>query len=46
MKVTICKVSAQVYLIPYIKVTHDKFLNGRYEFIIGWWNREIIFSYA
>jgi hypothetical protein len=44
--ILISKIFAQVYIIPYIKITHDKFLNGKYELIIGWWNREIIFRYG
>jgi plasmid maintenance system killer protein len=33
---------AQVYLLPYIKITHSIWLNGSYELIIGWWNRELV----
>jgi hypothetical protein len=42
MKISICKVMAQVYLLPYIKITYDIWLNGSYELIIGWWNRELV----
>ena len=42
MKLSICKVMAQVYLLPYIKITHSIWLNGSYELIIGWWNRELV----
>jgi hypothetical protein len=42
MKVTICKVWGQIYLLPYIKLTHDRTLNGDLELIIGWLNKELI----
>ena len=42
MKVTRCKVWGQIYLLPYIKITHDRTLNGDLELIIGWLNRELI----
>lgn len=29
-------VFGQVYVTPFIMVTHDKILNGNREFIIGW----------
>jgi len=44
MKINFCKVAYQIYLLPYIKITHNRFLNGSYELIIGWFNREIIIS--
>ena len=44
MSITISRVCSQIYLLPYVKITHDKFLNGNYEFIIGWLNREIILT--
>lgn len=44
MKIQVYKVEYQIYLIPYIKITHNRFLNGNYEFIIGWFNREITIS--
>ncbi len=42
MKINFYQVAYQIYLIPYIKITHDRFLNGDYELIIGWFNREIV----
>ena len=42
MKVTRCKVWGQIYLLPYIKLTHDRTLNGDLELIIGWLNKELI----
>ena len=44
MKVNICTVMGQVYILPYVKVTHSRWLNGDIEFIIGWFNKELIFS--
>ena len=44
MKIQVYKVAYQIYLIPYIKITHNRFLNGNYEFIIGWFNRELSIS--
>ena len=43
MKIRLDQVVCQIYVLPYIKITYDKFLNGRYEFIIGWLNYELIF---
>lgn len=34
----------QVYLLPSIKITHARKLNGYYEIIFGWFNREIAFG--
>ncbi len=39
------KISYQFHIFPFVKVTYDKILNGNYELIIGWFNREISFSY-
>lgn len=46
MKITIEVVGiwSQIYLTPYLKVTHDKFLNGNYELIIGWLKWELVIS--
>jgi len=44
MEISICEIWGQVYLLPFIKITHDKFINGNYEFIIGWLKWEIIFT--
>jgi len=44
MNVEISNVSYQTYLLPYLKITTNRFLNGRYELIIGWLNKEIIIS--
>ena len=42
IKVNKSKVLYQLYLLPYIKVTYDRVLNGDLEIIIGWLNYEII----
>jgi hypothetical protein len=42
MKISIYKVMAQVYLLPYIKITHSPWLNGSYELIIGWIKWELV----
>jgi hypothetical protein len=42
MKIRIDKVMYQVYIFPYVKVTYDKWLNGDYEFIVGWLSWEIV----
>lgn len=41
MKIRIYKVSYQFYLLPYIKITFSRFLNGNYELILGWLDRQI-----
>jgi len=38
IKLEVHEVFGQVYLLPYIKVTHDRTLNGMYELILGWAN--------
>jgi hypothetical protein len=45
MKITILKVWGQIYLLPYIKLTHTRTLNGDLEFIIGWLYWELVFGY-
>lgn len=44
MNIHICKIMAQVYLSPYVKITHNKWLNGHYELIIGWLKWELVIS--
>jgi len=36
MSISMEYVWAQLYILPFVKVTHYKGLNGDYEFIIGW----------
>jgi len=45
MEISISKIWGQVYLLPFIKITHNKFINGNYEFIIGWLKWEIIITF-
>jgi len=45
MKINIDRVVSQIYILPYIKITHDTFLNGNYELIIGWFNWELVLGY-
>ena len=42
MKITLCKVWGQVYILPYIKLTYTRTLNGELELIIGWLNKEFV----
>jgi hypothetical protein len=42
MKLNYCKVWGQVYLFPYVKLTHTRFLNGDLELIIGWLKWEAV----
>ena len=45
MKIIVCTVCYQLYIFPYIKITHSRFLNGNYEFIVGWFNKELVISF-
>jgi len=45
MKIRTFKISYQVYLLPFVKITYDKILNGDYELIIGWFNIGLSLSY-
>jgi hypothetical protein len=45
MKISIHKIDSQLYLLPFVKVTYDKVLNGSYELIIGWLNIGLSISY-
>jgi hypothetical protein len=44
MKIRIDTVCYQIYLLPYLKITYDKWLNGDYELIIGWLKWQLVFS--
>jgi hypothetical protein len=44
MKIKIYGIYGQVYLLPYIKLTHTRKLNDNLELIIGWLKWEIIFG--
>jgi len=42
MRISLETVVAQIYLLPYVKITHDRWLNGNYELIIGWLKWELV----
>lgn len=42
MKVRIFIVWSQVYITPYVKITHNRHLNGELELIMGWLKWEIV----
>jgi hypothetical protein len=42
VKISINEIWGQVYLLPFIKLTHTRDLNGDLELIIGWLNRELV----
>ena len=44
MKIMRYGIYGQVYLLPSVKITHTRKLNGYYEIIFGWFNREISFA--
>jgi hypothetical protein len=45
MRISKHTIFGQAYILPFIKITHDVFLNGEYELIVGWFNIEISLSY-
>jgi len=45
MEINIHKISCQLYIIPFVKLTHNKLLNGSLELIIGWFNIGLSISY-
>ena len=45
MKISIHKIAYQFQVLPFVKVTYDKVLNGSYELIIGWFNIGLSLSY-
>ena len=45
MRINKHTIYGQSYILPFIKITHDVFLNGEYELIVGWLNIEISLSY-
>ncbi len=42
MKINLDTVYSQIYIAPYIKITHNKILNGDYELIIGWLKWQLV----
>ena len=43
MKIRIDDVVYQLYLLPFLKITYNKWLNGDYELILGWLKWQIVF---
>jgi len=42
MKIRVFSITSQIYITPYIKITHNRNLNGYLEFTMGWLKREIV----
>ena len=45
MKISKHSIVGQFHVLPYIKITHDKTLNGEYEFIVEWLSGGISFAF-
>ena len=45
MKISKHTIFGQFYVLPFIKITYDRTLNGEYEFIVGWMMRGISFEF-
>ena len=45
MKKSRYSIVGQFYVLPYIKITYDRTLNGEYEFIVGWMSVGISLSF-
>jgi hypothetical protein len=45
MKISTSSIYGQVYLLPFLAITHDKNLNGNYELYFGWLKWEIIITF-
>lgn len=43
-RIKIYNILDQVYVLPFVKFTYHRRLNGYVEFIIGWLNKEIVIS--
>lgn len=44
MKLKIATINSQIYILPAIKVTYSRWLNGDLELIIGWLKWELIIA--
>ena len=42
MRVSISKVWGQLYILPYVKLTYTRTLNGDLELIVGWLKWELV----
>ena len=45
MKISKHSIVGQFHVLPFIKITYDKTLNGDYEFIVGWLSGGISLSF-
>ena len=45
MKISKHTIFGQFHVLPFVKVTYDKVLNGDYELIIGWMSIGITLSF-
>jgi len=45
MKISTHKITYQFHVLPFIKITYDRNLNGEYEFIVGWMSVGISLSF-
>jgi hypothetical protein len=45
MKISKHKIAYQFHVLPFIKITYDRTLNGEYEFIVGWMSIGISLSF-
>ena len=45
MKISKHTILGQLYILPFIKITYDRTLNGEYEFIVGWMSIGISLSF-
>jgi len=45
MRISISSIWGQVYILPFIKLTHTRTLNGDLELIIGWFKWEIVIGF-
>jgi hypothetical protein len=45
MKITISTIVSQIYLLPTIKVTHNRWLNGDLEIIFGLLKWELVIGF-
>tara|TARA_R110000796_G_scaffold28774_1_gene78402 strand:+ start:761 stop:1183 length:423 start_codon:yes stop_codon:yes gene_type:complete len=44
-RISMYRIFGQFHVLPFIKITYDRTLNGEYEFIFGWINIGITFAF-
>ena len=44
MKIYISRIVDQAFILPTIKITYSRMLNGDLEFILGWLNYELVIA--